>query len=94
MECMEKTDLISVLGASLLGGILKVLKSGKLSWRRWITELIGAIIIGFSVFNVITEYSNISNDLAISAVAVSAVLWTHILDMAKDYLTKKLNENE
>lgn len=91
---MEKTDFLSVVGASIVGGILKVLKSGKLSWRRWITELLGAIIIGFSVFNVLTEYTNISNDLAISGVAVSAVLWTHILDMAKDYITKKINSNE
>jgi hypothetical protein len=91
---MEKTDFISVIGASILGGVLKVLKSGKLSWRRWITELIGAIIIGFSVFNVLQEYTSVPNDLAISAVAISAVLWTHILDMTKDYITKKFKENE
>lgn len=91
---MEKQDLISVMGASILGGVLKVLRSGKLSWRRWVTELIGAIIIGFSVFNVTTEYTSITNDLAICAVAISAVLWTHILDMTKDYITKKFKENE
>ena len=91
---MEKQDLISVMGASILGGVLKVLRSGKLSWRRGVTELIGAIIIGFSVFNVTTEYKSITNDLAICGVAISAVLWTHILDMTKDYITKKFKENE
>ena len=91
---MEKQDLISVMGASILGGVLKVLRSGKLSWRRWVTELIGAIIIGFSVFNVTTEYTSVTNDLAICGVAISAVLWTHILDMTKDYITKKFKKNE
>ena len=91
---MEKQDLISVMGASILGGVLKVLRSGELSWRRWVTELIGAIIIGFSVFNVTTEYTSVTNDLAICGVAISAVLWTHILDMTKDYITKKFKENE
>ena len=91
---MEKQDLISVMGASILGGVLKVLRSGKSSWRRWVTELIGAIIIGFSVFNVTTEYTSVTNDLAICGVAISAVLWTHILDMTKDYITKKFKENE
>lgn len=91
---MEKQDLISVMGASILGGVLKVLRSGKLSWRRWVTELIGAIIIGFSVFNVTTEYTSVTNDLAICGVAISAVLLTHILDMTKDYITKKFKENE
>ena len=91
---MEKQDLISVMGASILGGVLKVLRSGKLSWRRCVTELIGAIIIGFSVFNVTTEYTSVTNDLAICGVAISAVLWTHILDMTKDYITKKFKENE
>ena len=91
---MEKEDLLSVVGASLFGGVLKVIRSGKLSWRRWCTELLGAVIIGYSVFNVIVNYTDTNKDVAISAVAISAVLWTHVLDMTKDYINKKFNENE
>ncbi len=86
--------MVGVLVASLFGGILKAVRFGKLSARRWISELIGAVIIGNLVFNVLKAYTQLDIDLILAVVACCAVIWTHVLDMFKDYLTNKFNANE
>lgn len=91
---MTNSEMFGVFVASLAGGTLKVLRMGKLTLRRWLAELIGAVLIGNFVFTMLQDYTSISTSLSLSVVSMCAVIWTHILDMFKNYLNDKFQNDD
>ena len=89
---MDKQTFMSVMVSSMAGGFLKILRGGNLSFRRLASEIIGAVIIGLAVYNVLNDYTSISFEMRISLVSVSAIIWTHILEIFKDYLITKFKQ--